>query len=98
MSRAETAVVVPSGPHRRPSPLRWWWYAQGARLPVARREWVLHVLTSRSWWLRHVTRSRVQLVPVVVILVVLIPGPLWARGMAVMFGAAAHAGPARSRS
>jgi hypothetical protein len=44
------------------------------------REWVLHDLTCRSWWLRHLARSLVQLVPVVAVLVLLIPGPFWVRG------------------
>jgi hypothetical protein len=59
---------------------RWWCYARGGPLPAAHREWVLHDMTCRSWWLRHLGRSLVQLVPVVAVLMLLIPGPFWVRG------------------
>lgn len=71
---------------RRPGPVRWMWYAMGGRLPAAYREWVLHDVTCRTWPLRHLLRLLVQLVPVAVVLVVVIPGPLWVRLMAVVGG------------
>ncbi|WP_246170203.1 DUF5313 family protein [Pseudonocardia hierapolitana] len=75
---------------RRPGPARWLWYAFGGRLPAAHREWVLYDLTCRTWPLRHLARLLTQLVPVVVILLVLIPGPLWIRVMGVLVADRAH--------
>jgi len=62
------------------------WYALGGSLPAAHREWVLHDVTCRTWPLRHLLRLLVQVVPVALVLVVLIPGPLWVRLMAAMGG------------
>jgi Family of unknown function (DUF5313) len=73
---------------RRPGPLRWLAYAYGARLPVEYREWVLHDVTVRSWWLRHIARATTQLVPMLVLIFFLVPGPMWVRGAAVIGGAA----------
>lgn len=68
----------------RPNPLQWIWYAFGGRLPERYREWVLHDITCRTWMLRHVSRTLVQLSPGLLFL--LLPGPLWIRGMAVLGG------------
>ncbi|GAA4615743.1 DUF5313 family protein [Saccharopolyspora hordei] len=68
----------------RPNPLQWIWYAFGGRLPERYREWVLHDVTCRTWALRHVSRTLVQLSPGLLFL--LLPGPLWIRGMAVLGG------------
>ena len=73
---------------QRPGPVRWLWYAAGGALPPAYREWVLHDITCRTWPLRHLARLLTQLVPVVIVLLVLIPGPLWVRVMAVAGGSA----------
>lgn len=73
-------------PLRRPGPARWLWYAFGGRLPAAHREWVLHDLTCRTWPLRHLVRLLVQLAPVAAGLLVLVPGPVWVRVMAVVGG------------
>jgi Family of unknown function (DUF5313) len=70
----------------RPGIVRWLWYALGGSLPAAHREWVLHDVTCRTWPLRHLLRLLVQVVPVALVLVVLIPGPLWVRLMAAMGG------------
>lgn len=70
----------------RPGPVQWLWYAAGGRLPVELRGWVLHDLTCRTWPLRHLIRLLTQLVPVAVGLLVLLPGPLWVRLMAVIGG------------
>lgn len=67
---------------RRPGPLRWWWYANGGGLPAEYREWVLHDVSCRTWPLRHLLRLIVQLLPVAVALILLVPGPLWVRMMA----------------
>jgi len=53
---------------------------------MAYREWVLDDVTCRTWPLRHLLRLLVQLVPVGVVLLVLLPGPLWVRLMAVVGG------------
>lgn len=69
---------------RRPNPARWLWYALGGRLPERHREWVLHDVTCRTWVLRHLLRSLVQISPGLLFL--LLPGPLWIRAMAVLGG------------
>ncbi|WP_300007187.1 DUF5313 family protein [Pseudonocardia sp.] len=72
---------------RRPGPLRWLWYAMGGGLPARYRAWVLHDVTTRTWALRQMVRAVVQLVPVGVVLVLLVPGELWVRLAAVLGGA-----------
>lgn len=59
----------------RPGVLRWIAYAFGARLPVRYSPWVLHDLTCRTWFLRHLARSAVQATPAVFL--ALLPGPVW---------------------
>lgn len=71
---------------RRPGPARWLLYALGRSLPPEYREWVLHDVTTRTWVLRHFLRATVQLLPIAVLLYVLIPGPAWVRGCAVLAG------------
>lgn len=61
---------------QRPGPLWWTWYAFGGKLPDRHREWVLNDVTCRTWWLRHVARSLVQLTPVAILLLVVL-GPGW---------------------
>jgi hypothetical protein len=73
---------------RRPGPLRWLAYAYGAGLPPVYREWVLHDVTARTWRLRHVARATAQLVPLLVLIVALVPGPMWVRLSAALGGAA----------
>lgn len=75
-------------PPRRPGVLRWLWYAVGGGLPAEYREWVLYDVTCRTWPLRHLVRLLVQLVPVGILLVVLLPVPLWIRLMGVVVGSA----------
>jgi hypothetical protein len=72
---------------RRPNPLRWVWYALGGGLPAVHDSWVLYDVTARTWWLRHIIRVTVQLVPIFVLLYLLIPGPSWVRSTAVLAGA-----------
>lgn len=72
----------------RPGPLRWSWYAMGGALPARHREWVLHDLTTRTWWLRQLGRSLVQVLPVAVLVLILVPGELWVRVLAVLGGTA----------
>lgn len=68
----------------RPNPAQWVWYAFGGRLPHHCAEWVLHDVTCRTWFLRHLARAVTQLVPF--FLLVLLPGPLWIRVNAVLLG------------
>ena len=70
----------------RPGPIQWAWYACGGRLPAQLRGWVLHDITCRTWPLRHLVRLLAQLVPVAAVLLVVLPGPLWVRLMAVVGG------------
>jgi hypothetical protein len=72
---------------RRPGPLRWLAYAYGAGLPPEYREWVLHDVTTRTWQLRHFWRAVVQLVPLLAAIYLVLPGPAWVRGCAVLGGA-----------
>lgn len=67
----------------RPNPVQWVWYAAGGGLPKRLSPWVLHDTTSRTWVLRHLARTLMQLAPFVVVLLVLIPGPFWIRGVGV---------------
>jgi hypothetical protein len=52
----------------RPDPLHWVLYAFGAGLPRRNREWVLHDVTARTWFLRQVLRAVVQVAPIAVLL------------------------------
>ena len=71
---------------KRPGPLRWLLYALGFRLPAQHREWVLHDVTTRTWVLRHLVRTAVQLAPVAVLLYLLMPGSAAVRAGAVLGG------------
>ncbi|MFP5070426.1 DUF5313 family protein [Pseudonocardia nantongensis] len=71
----------------RPDPFRWLAYAYGAGLSARYREWVLHDVTCRTWWLRHLVRTVVQLVPLLVLLYLVVPGPPWVRAGAIVSGA-----------
>jgi hypothetical protein len=53
-------------------------------LPQRYREWALHDATCRTWALRHVSRSLVQVSPG--LLVLLAPGPVWIPAMALLGG------------
>ena len=69
---------------RRPNPFQWTWYAFGGRLPERYREWVLHDVTCRTWVLRHLARTLVQVSPGLLFL--LLPGPLWITSLAIFGG------------
>jgi hypothetical protein len=71
----------------RPGVLRWLWYALGGGLPPRYRDWVLHDVTTRTWPLRQMGRSVLQLVPIAALLVLVVPGELWVRITAVVGGA-----------
>jgi hypothetical protein len=70
----------------RPDPLRWLWYSLGGRLPERYRDWVLHDVTCRTWALRQVLRSLLVAAPLVLILLVFVPGPFWIRGLSALGG------------
>lgn len=71
---------------RRPGPVRWVLYALGKGLPPEYREWVLHDVTARTWALRHMLRTTLQLLPFAVLLYLLIPGSAGIRAAAVVGG------------
>ena len=60
-------------PRRRPSTGQWIWYAFGGGLPADLAEWVLHDCTTRTWVWRHLSRALVQLLPLVVLCLVVVP-------------------------
>ncbi|MGY1653561.1 DUF5313 family protein [Geodermatophilus sp. SYSU D01119] len=68
-----------------PSALQWLRYALGARLPRDLSAWVLSDTTRPGWVRRHVTRSLVQLSPLVV-LCLFVPVPLVYRLTAALGG------------
>ncbi|MGD9527046.1 DUF5313 family protein [Pseudonocardia sp.] len=74
------------GPVPAPGPLRWALYAYGAALPARYRDWVLHDLTTRTWQLRQLARGLVQVLPAAMLVVLVVPGDLWVRTMAVLGG------------
>jgi hypothetical protein len=61
-------------------------YALGKGLPPEYREWVLHDVTARTWALRHMLRTTLQLLPFAVLLYLLIPGSAGIRAAAVVGG------------
>jgi len=82
----ESTVAGDHVPVRRPDPVHWLWYAVGGRLPARYRTWVLHDLTYRTWIPRHFARALVQVAPVVVVLLLVVPGSLPIRIAAVTAG------------
>ena len=67
---------------RRPTPLQWLWYALGGGLPRTLSEWVLEDTTRRTWAVRHLTRALVQLTPLLVVCLVVVPVPFAFRAAA----------------
>jgi hypothetical protein len=61
---------------QRPTPLQWLRYAFGGGLPPELSAWVLADTTRRTWILRHVVRALVQMTPLVVLCLVVVPVPL----------------------
>jgi hypothetical protein len=66
--------------------LRWLWYSFGGGLPPRYREWVLHDVTARSWALRQALRSLLMVAPLVVIVLIFVPGPFWVRAVSALGG------------
>jgi hypothetical protein len=73
---------------RRPDPVRWLLYAFGRKLPAQYRAWVLHDLTVRTWPVRQLIRSLVQVLPFGLVLAAVLPGEPWVRIVAVLGGTA----------
>jgi hypothetical protein len=71
---------------QRPNPLQWVWYALGGGLPRRLSPWVLADTTRRTWILRHVTRSVVQMLPLVAVCLFAVPVPLGYRASAAVGG------------
>ena len=70
----------------RPGLFRWLWYALGGGLPRRFSPWVLHDTSTRTWMLRHVVRAFVQLAVPIALVLILVPGAFWIRGMAALGG------------
>lgn len=73
---------------RRPSVLQWVWYAYGGGLPHDLAGWVLTDTTRRTWWLRHLARAVVQLLPFLLVCLLAVPVPLAYRVSAAVGGLA----------
>ena len=70
----------------RPTPLQWVWYALGGGLPRELSPWVLHDTTARTWVWRHLARAVVQMLPLMVLCLVVVPVPLAYRVSAAVGG------------
>ena len=75
-----------SEPLHRPGPLRWLWYAVGGGLPRRSRSWVLYDVSTSTWFVRHLARTMVQLAVPIALVLLLVPGEFWIRGMAAVGG------------
>jgi uncharacterized protein DUF5313 len=75
-----------AGTRTRPNPIRWLGYSVGMGLPERHHSWVLHDTTGRTWAMRHVARSLLQMAPVVLAILVFVPGPFWIRAMSALGG------------
>jgi hypothetical protein len=69
----------------RPDPVGWLWYTFGGRLGPRHREWVLHDTTTRTRWLRQAVRGTVQVVPLALVLLVVLPFS-WLTGASIVLG------------
>ncbi|MCF6506193.1 hypothetical protein E9549_02030 [Blastococcus sp. MG754426] len=61
---------------QRPGPLQWVWYAYGGGLPRELAPWVLEDTTRSTWVWRQLARAVVQLLPLIVVCLLLVPVPL----------------------
>jgi hypothetical protein len=88
--RAMTTEDAGAGPapRDRPGALRWLWYALGGGLPARHRAWVLHDTTTKTWALRHLGRAFVQMAVPIALVLLVVPGPFWIRGMTALGGVA----------
>jgi hypothetical protein len=56
--------------------VQWVWYALGGGLPRELSPWVLADTTGRTWIVRHLVRAVVQVLPVLILCVFVVPVPL----------------------
>jgi hypothetical protein len=70
---------------RRPGPLRWLWYAMGGSLGPRYRQWVLHDLSCPGRWLRQIVRAVVQVLPLAVVVLLVLPAG-WVTWVGVICG------------
>jgi hypothetical protein len=75
-----------SGRSRRPNPVQWLWYCLGGKLPAELSDWVLHDTTCPSWALRQVARSMLVISPLILVLLIAVPGPFWIRALSALGG------------
>jgi len=76
----------------RPGMGRWLAYAYGRRLPPRHAQWVLHDLTCRTWFVRHMLRGLVQCAPALLLLLFPAPAAILAMMVGiVVFGAEFYA-------
>ncbi|HSY15582.1 MAG TPA: DUF5313 family protein [Jatrophihabitantaceae bacterium] len=71
---------------RRPNPWQWIRYAFGAGLPTRLDEWVYRDLTGRAWIVRHLSRAITQLAPIILVVVLCVPGAAWIRAVMAIAG------------
>jgi Family of unknown function (DUF5313) len=69
----------------RPDPVHWLWYVFGGRLRPRYREWVLRDNTARTRWLRQAVRGTVQIAPLALLMLVVLPD-IWIAGASVALG------------
>src|SRR5215831_14436398 len=90
-----------------PGPIGWLRFALGFRMPERNVHWVKHELTDAGWRLRTIVRHLAVIVPVcvivAVILLTLVPAPVWLAAMMVglilagsIFSVAAYADDIRT--
>jgi hypothetical protein len=79
VSKAALAKPLAGAAHTdepvRPSVWQWLRYAWGSGLPPAQRTWVLRDVTGRGWVLRHLARASVQILPLLILVGLFLPGP-----------------------
>ena len=76
-ARAESRNRAKARPQqRRPSVRQWLWYSVGGGLPPELSQWVLKDVTGRTWWLRHLARATLQMTPLLLVVLLALPGPL----------------------
>ena len=90
-----------------PGPVRWLAFALGFRLPDDNLDWVKHELIDAGWRLRTIVRHLAIILPicviVAVVLLTLVPAPVWLAAMMVglilagsIFSVAAYADDIRT--
>ena len=77
---AHTALSI-----ARPDPAHWIWYTFGGRLGPLYCGWVLRDTTVRTRWLRQAVRGTVQVVPLALLMLVVLPLS-WLTGACILLG------------